>query len=48
MSIDAMVTTLKSLKLYGMAQSIGELAQQASPAYHQAEPVLHNNYSRLR
>lgn len=40
MSIDSMITTLKSLKLYGMAQSIHELSEQASPAYHQAEPIL--------
>ena len=31
---------MKSLKLYGMAQSIRELSEQASPAYNQAEPVL--------
>jgi len=40
MSIDAMMITLKSLKLFGMAQGIDELAQQASPAYSQAEPIL--------
>lgn len=40
MSTEALVTTLKSLKLYGMAQSITELAQQAAPAYAQAEPLL--------
>ena len=40
MSIDTMITTLKSLKLHGMAQSIDELAQQSSPAYSQAEPIL--------
>ena len=40
MPIDTMITTLKSLKLYGMAQSINELAEQSSPAYGQAEPIL--------
>ena len=40
MSIDSMITTMKSLKLYGMAQSIDELSGQASPAYRQAEPIL--------
>jgi DNA replication protein DnaC len=40
MSIDAMTTTMKSLKLHDMAQSIAELAAQASPAYTHAEPVL--------
>jgi DNA replication protein DnaC len=40
MSIDSMITTMKSLKLYGMAQSIDELSEQASPAYRQAEPIL--------
>ena len=40
MSADALVTTLKSLKLYGMAQSIAELDEQAAPAFKQAEPVI--------
>ena len=35
-----MITTLKTLKLHGMADAIGELAEQASPAYQQAIPVL--------
>lgn len=30
---DAMVTMLKSLKLFGMAQAVEELAAQNSPAY---------------
>ena len=37
---DALVTTLKSLKLFGMAQATAELASQGSPAYQQAEPLL--------
>ena len=40
MQTDVMIKTLKSLKLHGMAQSIGELAVQSSPAYQQAEPIL--------
>ena len=37
---DALVTTLKSLKLHGMADAIGERALQQAPAYRQAEPLL--------
>jgi len=40
MSIDAVITTMKTLKLHGMAQSIAELSAQASPAYRKAEPIL--------
>lgn len=40
MTSEALITTLKSLKLHGMAESIGTLAEQASPAYRQALPVL--------
>jgi DNA replication protein DnaC len=42
MNADAMITTLKSLKLFGMAESVGELAAQASPAYRQVVPILEN------
>jgi DNA replication protein DnaC len=37
---DALITTLKTLKLFGMADTIAHLAEQASPAYQQALPVL--------
>ena len=37
---EAMVATLKSLKLFGMAQAIDDLAQQGSPAWQGAESVL--------
>jgi DNA replication protein DnaC len=37
---DAMVQTLKSLKLFGMAQAIDELAAQDSPAYQGAKSIL--------
>ncbi|MCP5016304.1 MAG: ATP-binding protein [Ketobacter sp.] len=40
MSANAMITTLKGLKLYGMAQTIAEMSDQSSPAYQQAEPLL--------
>ena len=40
MSADAMITTLKSLKLFGMAETIRNLAEQGSPAYQQAIPIL--------
>ncbi len=40
MSHDAQVATLKSLRLYGMAQAWGELAQQGSPFYQTAHPML--------
>jgi DNA replication protein DnaC len=42
MSVNAMITTLKALRLYGMAQSIEELADQAAPAYQQAEYILND------
>jgi DNA replication protein DnaC len=37
---DALITTLKTLKLFGMADTIANLAEQASPVYQQAVPVL--------
>ena len=40
MHTDAMITTFKSLKLFGMAEAITELAEQGSPAYQQAESIL--------
>ena len=40
MTADAMITTLKSLKLFGMADTIGNLAEQGAPAYQQALPIL--------
>ena len=40
MSVDTTIATMKSLKLHGMAQSIAELSEQASPAYSKAEPIL--------
>jgi DNA replication protein DnaC len=40
MQHDAMVTSLRSLKLHGMAQAVAELAQQGAPAYQAAQNVL--------
>lgn len=37
---EAIVTTLKSLKLFGMAHAIEELAAQNSPAYLNAQSIL--------
>jgi DNA replication protein DnaC len=40
MPADAMIATMKSLKLHGMAQAVTDLAQQQGPAFKQAQPVL--------
>ena len=40
MQHDAMIETLKGLKLHGMAHAIDELAKQGSPAYKGAESIL--------
>jgi DNA replication protein DnaC len=40
MNPDAMIATLKSMKLHGMADAVSELSAQSSPAYQQAVPVL--------
>jgi DNA replication protein DnaC len=40
MNAESMITTLKSMKLHGMADAIATLAEQSSPAYQRAEPVL--------
>lgn len=40
MKADAMIQTLKSLKLFGMADAIADLDEQPSPAYQQAQGVL--------
>jgi DNA replication protein DnaC len=39
---EAMVSTMKSLKLFGMAQAVATLAEQGAPAYVSALPVLSN------
>ncbi|MET0116276.1 MAG: IS21-like element helper ATPase IstB [Sedimenticola sp.] len=40
MTADAMVTTLKSLKLFGMADTVATMSKQAAPIYQQAVPIL--------
>ncbi len=40
MNNDAMMSTLKNLKLFGMAETIDNLSEQASPVYQQALPIL--------
>jgi DNA replication protein DnaC len=40
MNNDAMLATLKSLKLFGMADAMAELAAQSAPAFAQAQGIL--------
>mgnify|MGYP003445408145 FL=1 len=40
MSADAMITTLKSMQLHGMAGAIAALDQQGAPAFRQATDIL--------
>ena len=40
MKAQAMITTLKSLKLFGMAETIATMSTQSAPAYQQAIPIL--------
>lgn len=40
MSANPVVTTLKAMKLYGMAQAVAELAEQGAPAFTQANDLL--------
>lgn len=42
MQLEAITTTLKALRLYGMAQAVEELAAQSSPAYSNAQGILSN------
>ena len=36
----AVVIMLKCLKMHGMAQAVGDLAEQGSPAFEAAIPIL--------
>jgi hypothetical protein len=36
----AVVIMLRSLKMHGMAQAVGELTEQGSPAFEAALPIL--------
>jgi DNA replication protein DnaC len=40
MSAEAVVKTLKSMKLHGMAAAVAELAEQGAPAYRQSSELL--------
>jgi len=40
MQTEALVATMKQLKLYGMAQAVSDLAQTGGPAFKQAQPLL--------
>jgi DNA replication protein DnaC len=40
MSAEALVTTLKSMKLHGMADAVAELAEQGAPAFKQSNELL--------
>ncbi len=40
MSSEALISTLKSLKLYGMAQAVDDLAQQSAPAFVKTQSML--------
>jgi DNA replication protein DnaC len=40
MSADVLVTTLKSMKLHGMASAVAELAEQGAPAFRQSNDLL--------
>ena len=36
----AIIIMLRSLKMHGMAQAVGELTEQSSPAFEAAVPIL--------
>jgi hypothetical protein len=36
----ALIVMLRSLKMHGMAQAVGELTEQGSPAFEAAVPIL--------
>ncbi|MGB1091449.1 IS21-like element helper ATPase IstB [Ketobacter sp. GenoA1] len=40
MNQEALIKTLKTLKLFGMADAVTDLSEQASPAYVQSVPIL--------
>jgi DNA replication protein DnaC len=40
MQHEAMITTLRSLKLFGMAHAVAELGEQGGPAFHAAQGML--------
>ena len=36
----AVVVMLKALKMYGMAQAVGDLIEQGAPAFETAVPII--------
>ena len=44
----AIVIMLRELKMHGMAHAVAELAEQASPAFESAQPVLCTMNERAR
>ena len=42
MTSDQLISTLKSLKLFGMADCMAEMSRQALPSYQAAAPLLEN------
>jgi len=46
MQHEAMIASLKAIKLYGMAQAVDELARQGSPAYENARQMLGMRFTR--
>ena len=39
-AIAAIIIMLRQLKMFGMAQAVTELAEQGSPAFEAAHPIL--------
>ena len=44
----AIIIMLRSLKMHGMAQAVGELTEQGSPAFEAAVPILSQLLRRRR
>ncbi|MEJ1388624.1 MAG: IS21-like element helper ATPase IstB [Candidatus Sedimenticola sp. (ex Thyasira tokunagai)] len=40
MNTDAIIQTMKQMKLFGMADAVADLGEQASPAFQQAQSIL--------
>lgn len=41
---DTMITSLKSLRLHGMAQAVADLVAQSAPAYRQVESIVETTH----
>jgi hypothetical protein len=44
----AIVIMLRGLKMYGMAQAVGDLMEQGSPAFEAAVPIISQRNRRAR